>query len=165
MNASQPIGPRVTAAWAPGRADIRPTPAAPTFRASVGGMLPRRRRLLVPSSSRVMVASPPWTRSTKRTADVIAGGQTISTYCVACGHQGEVDPGRRGGRENDHGRGRAPAALRPRGTIPARRPADAAAGSGLTRGRARRRGEGLASPQKKSPAGGLAGLGGIHERR
>jgi hypothetical protein len=25
-------------------------------------------------------------------AEVIAGGQTISTHCLACGHQGELDP-------------------------------------------------------------------------
>ena len=25
-------------------------------------------------------------------ADVIAGGQTISTHCLACGHRGELDP-------------------------------------------------------------------------
>jgi hypothetical protein len=25
-------------------------------------------------------------------ANVIAGGQTISTHCLACGHRGELDP-------------------------------------------------------------------------
>jgi hypothetical protein len=25
-------------------------------------------------------------------AEVIAGGQTISTHCLACGHRGELDP-------------------------------------------------------------------------
>ena len=26
-------------------------------------------------------------------AEVIAGGQTIATHCLACGHRGELDPG------------------------------------------------------------------------
>src|SRR6516225_11678165 len=64
-------------------------------------------------------------------AEVIAGGQTISTHCLACGHRGELDPpgaGRPRGRDHDHGRHRAPAPLRQvRRTIPAGRAADAAA--------------------------------------
>jgi hypothetical protein len=64
-----------------------------------------------------------------RAAEVIAGGQTSTTHCLACGHRGELDPRVLAvveGESTTMGAIAAPAPLQQmRRTVPAGRAADA----------------------------------------